>query len=90
MSPAHYVCVRSAGRTSCLVGPFPDKESADRWVEPTRRYAVTHIDGYAWGYDWGVASTHTSRPPLGRLNAQVGYDPTDQHPAANTDPAGAR
>jgi hypothetical protein len=85
MSPAHYVCVRSAGRTSCLVGPFPDKESADMWVEPTRRYAITHIDGY----DWGVASMRTSRPPAGRLNTRVGYDPADQCPAANTEPAGA-
>jgi hypothetical protein len=89
MSLAHYVCVRSAGRISWLVGPFPDKESADTWVEPTRRYAVRHIDGYAWGYDWGVASTRTSRPLAGRLNTQVGYDPADQCPTAN-DSAGAR
>jgi hypothetical protein len=70
-----YVYVRSGDLLSYPVGPFPSKAAADVWVDPTRDYVTAHVDGYAWGYEWGVASVDAGVLRRGRFNSRVGCEP---------------
>jgi hypothetical protein len=70
-----YVYVRGGDLLSYPVGPFTSTATADVWVDPTRDYVTTHVDGYAGGYEWGVASVDGPALRPGRFNSRVGWEP---------------
>ncbi len=79
---AYYVAIRRGSAFCYAAGPFPDRTTADAWVDPVRDAAYA-VDPWTGFDSFGTAhvTTRTGRFPPGRLNHRLGL-PTD--PVATT------